>query len=101
MGAFKPTPVSRQLDAQLRLYPDQKRVDGQGKVSGPLRRFVPVVMRPSPYYRIITAARGKDVDWREQLYAFISNGAMWAQLACDGYSVISSVVLGRSEFMDR
>ena len=45
--------------------------------------------------------RGKNVDWREQLYASISNGAMMAQLACDGYSVVSSVVFGRSELTDR
>ena len=46
MRAFEPTPVSRQLDAELDAYPDGRRVNGQGKVTGALRRFVSHVMAP-------------------------------------------------------
>ena len=48
VGVWEPTPVSRQLDAVLERYLFHETIDAGEAVTGPLHRFVRMVMEPYP-----------------------------------------------------
>jgi hypothetical protein len=95
VGAFEPTPVSVQLDAELKLHTNLDALRGVGQVRGPLRRLVLTVLQPYCKFRIFCRARRKGVDTTEQLLEEVT------EFEHPTFKPTRSVILGTSKVTAR